>query len=89
MGLDECIAFALKKHPTIQNTKSTIEIRKEEYQIARKEALPNISGSLSQGGSLGRNIDPFSNSFVTNAINFNSASLSNSFTIFNGFRQRY
>jgi outer membrane protein len=89
MGLDECIAFALKKHPTIQNTKSTIEIRKEEYQIARKEALPNISGSLSQGGSLGRNIDPFSNSFVTNAINFNSASLSSSLIIFNGFRQRF
>lgn len=89
MSLDECIAFALKNHPTIKNSKSTIEIRKEEYQIARKEALPNVSGSLSQGGSLGRNIDPFSNNFVTNAINFNSASLSSSFIIFNGFRQRF
>jgi outer membrane protein len=89
LSLDECIAHALKNHPAIQNAKSTIEIRKEEYQIARKEALPNVSGSLSQGGSLGRNIDPFSNNFVTNAINFNSASLSSSFTIFNGFRQRF
>jgi outer membrane protein len=89
LSVDECIAYALKKHPTVQNTKSTIQIRNEEYAIARKEALPSVSGSMSQGGSLGRNIDPFSNSFVTNAINFNSTSLSSSFTIFNGFRQRY
>jgi outer membrane protein len=89
MSLDECISYALKNHPAIKNAKSTVEIRKEEYEITRKEALPSVSGSVSQGGSLGRNIDPFSNSFITNAINFNSASLNSSFTIFNGFRQRY
>lgn len=89
MSLDECITYAVKNHPAIKNAKSTIEIRKEEFIISRKEALPSVSASVSQGGSLGRNIDPFSNSIITNAINFNSASLNSSVTIFNGFRQRY
>lgn len=89
MSLEECITYALKNHPAIKNAKSTVEIRKEEYEIARKDALPSVSGSISQGGSLGRNIDPFSNNVVTNAINFNAASLNSSFVIFNGFRQRY
>ncbi len=89
MSLEGCITYALKNHPAIKNAKSTVEIRKEEYEITRKDALPSVSGSISQGGSLGRNIDPFSNSFITNAVIFNSASLNSSFVIFNGFRQRY
>lgn len=89
LTLDECISYALKNHPSLKNTTSTVEIRKQEYEITRKEARPGLNGSLSQTGSLGRNIDPFSNNIVTNAINFNSVGISSSFNIFNGFRQRY
>lgn len=88
-SLTECLQYAEKNHPAITNSKTNVAIEGERAEIIRKNALPTVTGSFSQGGSLGRNIDPFSNTIVTNGIGFNSVAISGSVPIYNGFRQRY
>ncbi|MDP5138979.1 MAG: TolC family protein, partial [Spirosomaceae bacterium] len=47
---------------------------------------PNLNGSFGLNGNLGRNIDPFSNQIVTQAITTNNMGVGANVTLYNGYR---
>lgn len=82
--LNQCIQQALAHRPEVKLANVSQEETKENLEIARKNWLPTVSSSFSQGGSLGRNIDPFSNDVVTNGITYNSIGINASMNLYDG-----
>lgn len=82
--LEECINTAIANSFDIQNQRSNVKGKAITYRQSELEKLPSINGDFSQGFNLGRNIDPFSNQYVTKPINSANLSLSSVVTIYNG-----
>lgn len=58
-----------------------------EVNIKQTKAnlLPNLSDNLIHGINQGRSIDPFTNQFVNQSINYADYGLSSGIVLFNGF----
>lgn len=88
LSLQDCMDYAEKHHPDIQNLRMAKESENVELQRIENQRLPSLNLSFNQGGNLGRTIDPFSNDVVTRAITFNSLGMSGGFTVYAGNRQK-
>lgn len=75
--------------------KNNIDVRQREFQMqtagvtqkqARTNLLPDLNGNISHGINQGRSIDPFTNSYINQQINFASYNLSSGITVFSGFQ---
>jgi outer membrane protein len=84
LSLEDCYEYAIKNHPELSNKTIDIEKEKQKTELTKKDWLPTIGTGYSQGGSLGRNIDLYSNDVVTKGIHYNSLSLNSSITLYNG-----
>jgi outer membrane protein len=84
LSLEDCFEYAIKNDPELSNKNIDIEKEKQKTILTKKDWLPTIGSGFSQGGSLGRNIDPYSNDVVTKGIHYNSLSLNSSLTLYNG-----
>jgi outer membrane protein len=86
--LRECIQTALENHPDIKLSDINESEAERNLKITRKNNLPVISSSIAQGGSLGRNIDPFTNGVITRGIFYNSIGLNASVPIYDAGRNK-
>ena len=84
LTLEQCIDAAISSNYDIQNQLSTVKASEATYRQSELEKLPSVSGDFSQGFNLGRNIDPFSNQYVTKPINSATLGVSSTVTIYNG-----
>ena len=82
LSLENCIDMALNNNQDYKNlslrTKQT-NIKTEQSEL---EKYPSLTSDFSQGFNLGRNIDPFSNQFVTKPINSANLSFSSNTTLY-------
>lgn len=62
-----------------------METARLDWKQSRSNLLPSLNGVASHGINQGRSIDPFSNAFVDQQINFAGYGLSTGLTLFNGF----
>jgi outer membrane protein len=84
--------FSLKQ--TVDTAiRNNLELKQSELQMqsagidsrqSRANLLPNLNGSASHGINQGRSIDPFTNSFIEQQVNFASYGVSSGVTLFNG-----
>jgi len=88
-NLDSCISYALRNNTAIQSIQIEIEIDKLNYNQAKSNFLPSISGFANHGYNWGQSIDPFTNKFATNQIRTNSFYVSNNLNLFTGFQRYY
>lgn len=83
--LRECVQMAIKNSLTVQQN----QLQAQQSQIlltqARMSLIPNTSASLSQGANWGRSIDPTTNQFVTQQLEFQSIDAGASLNLFSGF----
>jgi outer membrane protein len=84
LSLENCIEIALSNNQDFKNNQLQTQISKVKIEQSKLEKLPSLNSDFSQGFNLGRNIDPFSNQFVTQPINSANLSLSSNYTIYNG-----
>lgn len=86
LSLEECIQYAINKN--LQYQESTLDSRQGEVKLKQKqlERYPSLNASLSQGFRFGRNIDPYTNTFVQQSINSNTFSLNSNVSLFQGFK---
>lgn len=85
-SLKQCIDYALANSLTVQRSTYNVETAEVNLKQAKANVLPNLNGSASYGYNWGRSVNPVTNQFTTQEINYLSPSLSSSVTIFNGFR---
>ncbi len=85
--IQQCVEFALKNNIALKINSLTVEGNQATLIQSKMARLPNLNGFANQGFNIGRNIDPFTNSFTTDPVRSNNFSLSTNVTLFNGFRQ--
>ncbi len=85
-SLEKCINYALQNSLRIKQSQTLVrdgEISVKQGQFSR---LPSLNGTTSAGSQFGRTIDPFSNTFDTRTITFNSMSLNAGMPLYSGGR---
>ncbi len=85
-SLIECIDYALTHNIALRQSELAIENSMIGLQQSNANVLPTLNGQFNLNSNLGRNIDPFSNTIVTNAIGTNSLGASASMVLYNGYR---
>ncbi len=81
LGLAEAWQKALQ-NPQIQVKISETEQAKIDLSTSERLLLPNISGQYNNTFNVGRSIDPFTNSFLTQSILGNNYGLSANYSLF-------
>ena len=86
LTLKEAVDIAIKNNIQVKQS----ELRTETADIARKQSkaflLPNLNGTFNYGWNNGRNIDPFTNTYVNQQLAGSNIGLNSNWNIFNGFQ---
>lgn len=85
--IQQCVEFALKNNIALKINALTVEGNQATLIQSKMARLPNLNGFANQGFNIGRNIDPFTNSFTTDPVRSNTFNLSTNVVLFNGLRQ--
>ncbi|MCH2229652.1 MAG: TolC family protein [Crocinitomicaceae bacterium] len=89
LSLQQSIDSALVYSHKLQSSEINLEIKGQEYKSAKLNFLPTINGNASHGYNWGQTIDPFTNQFATDRVQYNNFSLSSSATLFSGLQKYY
>ncbi|MDB5229878.1 MAG: TolC family protein [Chitinophagaceae bacterium] len=86
--LQKCIETAIRNNLTIKQTEWQMRTGKVTMDEAKANLLPYVSGNISHGMNRGRNIDPFTNSYVNQQITFANYGLNGSMILWNAGSNR-
>jgi len=84
--LKKCIDYALANSLNVQRSTYNVETGQVNYNQAKMALVPTLNANLNYGYNWGRSVNPVTNQFITQEINFTSPSISSSVTLFNGMR---
>ena len=84
ISLQACLQYAHDNNVQIKQLGLNTEIAKINEKQSHQSRLPNLNGSFSYGGNLGRTVDPTTNSFQTQASQASQINLTSSFVLYNG-----
>jgi outer membrane protein len=87
-SLQQCISTALDNNLQLKQGQLQVQVNQNNLEQSRYQRYPNLNFNGSQGVQSGRNIDPFTNQFVEQSVNFSQFGLNTGVTIFNGFQQK-
>lgn len=82
--LDSCISFAQQENIQINRSKLNMERVEQDELNAKASLLPSLNASASQGFNFGQSIDPFTNQFATERVQYGNYGASLSFDLFRG-----
>jgi outer membrane protein len=85
-SLEDCIRIALETNPQVKISELQVKTNENVYQQSRWQRWPSLNFSAGQGFSSGRNIDPFTNTYVQQSVNSSNYQLGASMVLFNGFQ---
>lgn len=85
---EQCAEYAKEHNIQAQQLQLQTESAAINLQQSKTNRLPSANANFSHGLNYGRSIDPFSNTFNTEAIQNSQISLNSSVILFNGMRQR-
>ena len=86
LTLEDCIAIALNNNLDLQSANLSSERAQVNFKQSKGDFLPSINGNFNIGVNNGRSIDPFTNDFINQRLEFSSANFNLNMTVFNGFR---
>ncbi|MFT6865589.1 MAG: outer membrane protein [Cyclobacteriaceae bacterium] len=86
LDLQECVRIALENNLSIQRSVLFRENARVNMDQSRASQLPNVNLGGSYGYNWGRSIDPTSNQFITQQINFTGLNGNANMVLFNWFR---
>ncbi|NOT36837.1 MAG: TolC family protein [Saprospiraceae bacterium] len=82
-NLSKCIEFGVDKNVLLKQAEFNLRNSALTLKESKMQILPNLSASVSTGISIGRNIDPTTNTFITEDIIGGNYSLSTGVVLFN------
>ena len=84
LTLKQCVETAISNNLQVRQEQYQSQSDKVNYQQAKGNQLPYIGGSIYHGINQGRSIDPFTNSYANQQINFANYNINTNITIWNG-----
>ncbi|HUP10684.1 MAG TPA: TolC family protein, partial [Niastella sp.] len=82
--MQKCIDTAVARNLQIRQRSLQAETAAVAYNQARNNRLPGVSADVQHGIQQGRSIDPFTNGYVNQQINYAGYSAGGDLTLFNG-----
>lgn len=87
-SLDSCISYAQEKNIQINRSKLNIERAERDELNAKASLYPSLNASFTQGYNFGKSIDPFTNTFATDQVQYGNYGADLTFDIFRGLSKR-
>lgn len=84
LTLKQAIETAIDNNLQVRQAGYQAESDKAIYKQAKANQLPYIAGNVNHGINQGRSIDPFTNTYANQQINFANYSINTSITLWNG-----
>ncbi len=84
LSLQESIETAINNSIEVQQRSLVQESAHITYKQAKSNLLPTFNGYVNHGINQGRSIDPFTNSYANQNINYATYSIASEVTLFNG-----
>jgi outer membrane protein len=88
LTLQQCIDSAIKNSIEVQQRALEADAAYIDRSQSRLNLLPSVNGNVNHGINQGRSIDPFTNSYINQNVNFANYGLSSDLVLFNGFNLR-
>jgi outer membrane protein len=87
LTLQQCIDTAIAKNIVVRQNNLLMQRDAINWNQARLNRLPDLNANFNHGLSQGRSIDPSSNDYVNQQINYANYNLSSGVILFNGMNQ--
>ena len=84
LTLKEAIELGIKNNLGVNQAGLRMQQQEIGYKQTRATMLPNLNASANYGMNQGRSIDPFTNSFINQGVNYSSYGASSNILLFNG-----
>ncbi len=85
LTLKECIETAITNNINVKRSEYDRDNSKVNLQLAKGQLLPSIGAAVIHGSNQGRNINPYTNTYINQSVSFANYGLDGSATLFNGF----
>lgn len=85
LNLQECIDIAIENNLNVKRSRLDVESARAGLLQSKGSLLPNANVNGNYGFNWGRSIDPTTNQFINQQIQFAGAGGSSNVTLFNGF----
>lgn len=87
-SLANCISAAKANNILLKQTNLQIEIGKNNQKIISNSRYPVLNGSVNQSFQSGRSIDPFSNLYTEDRVNYQNIAINMNMPIYDGNRTK-
>lgn len=84
LTLKECIETAIANNLSVKNSEFTMQSDQINMQLAKGQLLPTLNAAVIHGNNQGRNINPYTNTYINQSVNYANYGLDGSITLFNG-----
>ncbi len=85
-SLQQCITTALANNLQLKQGQLQVQGNQNNLAQSRYQRFPNLNFNGSEGEQFGRNIDPYTNQYVQQSINFSSIGLNSGVTLYSGYQ---
>lgn len=85
LDLDQCLDLALKNNVGLQRSELNTDASKINYNQSKTALLPSINADFNYGTNNGRSIDPYTNDYIDQKLDFSNVSATGSMQLFKGF----
>src|SRR5947209_7602004 len=82
--LQQCIDTALSNNIPVKQKYLLMQSAEVDWRQSRSNILPNLIGSIYHGTSQGRSIDPSTNAYADQSLNYANYQILSGVTVFNG-----
>lgn len=82
--LKQCVDTAIANNMEVQQGDLQMQSAEINWKQSRLNMLPDLIGTASYGSNQGRSIDPFSNAFINQQVNYSGYGVSSGVVLFRG-----
>ncbi len=82
----QCLDTALQRNISVNQSRMSNELNKVSLEQVKANRIPSVSASAGEALNVGKNVDPTTNTFVTEAYHSTNFGLSSSYNLFNGLQ---
>lgn len=84
LTLKQCVETAIANNLDVQQSGLQMQTNKINWNQARLNMLPDLNGTAGSGINQGRSIDPFTNGYINQQVNYSNYGISSGVVLFNG-----
>jgi outer membrane protein len=82
----QCLDTALQRNISVNQSRMSNELNKVSLEQTKANRIPSVSANANEALNVGKNVDPTTNTFVTDAYHSTNFGISSSYNLFNGMQ---